>query len=1045
MNINFQTISGLDTKQDKLNTHMEAGYRPEYKPGGALAKGSAYAINLNSNILNNDAYNEQVGKSKEAFMDDASKINVTLEENYKVLMSNTMSPEDYAKAAEEGFNFNEMDPETAVTILDKIKTVLAEAGTTIEGYNDDLDIEKLIKLTGNRSLANAIQKNFKETDTPITNEAVKDISAAYESVSGITELSESMLRYMTSNQIEPTIENIYRANYSTNGQTASGHGYYEQDSLGYYAQKADTFNWNQIEDQVKKVVEEAGFDVDNYPVISDARWIIEKGLPLTPENIEKVEELKKIDLPLSEDSMVKSALNAIVSGKKAAQGNVLETENIVSKAKRINEEVKNISEEAVTRVVLGGKKFNIKNLDTEQKNITIQNTNKIIEKQNEIKQVQDSEEAIVENKDNLLLAKKQLEEIRLSMTTEANIRMIRKGFQIETAPIEKVIQELQKSLREDYAGEQISDKIARGNTAPVDNETYKLAVSRISFLPKAPIAIIGEIEKILQDSSLDIVINKAQKLEQTYLKAGEMYETLMTKPRKDLGDNIKKAFRNVDDILDDMGLTLSEDNRRAVRILGYNSMLVNADNIERIKLWDAKLKNIVDELNPAAVLKMIRDGKNPLEMTIDETLEYLHANNNDDTKTDDKYARFLYKLEKNSEITEAERKSFIGIYRLFNNLEKTNNSAIGMLLEAGSEMTLNNLLTANRNRKVVSKGMDYIVDDSFGGVDLKNKKLGNTISDQINSAFEYYASKARNIFNKIEPEKLHAFNPKPETTIPELSDAMDELEENKELNEAYYREQVQQIRTTMNAKDAQASIDELMVNDIMISSDNIKAMIAQRSGYRGRTSLWEKVLEQDENLEKEITSMRDELDEENFEEKYLSHIVQIQNRLSEIVNEDAEKYIDIKALALINKQLTLTTSLSQNKNYDIPIEIDGQKVSMHVLLKEDSSKGTKVEASVRTEDYGYLSMAMQEKEGRIEGAIMTDRGENADQAEYMKQVKERLIENLSNAYPQYSVSEQEIVLLYRATDPGRLITGSGNGFSDTRVLLGMAKAFLQAL
>ena len=1045
MNINFQTISGLDTKQDKLNTHMEAGYRPEYKPVGALAKGSAYAINLNSNILNNDAYNEQMGKSKEALMDDASKINVTLEENYKVLMSNTMSPEDYAKAAEEGFNFNEMDPETAVTILDKIKTVLAEAGTTIEGYNDDLDIEKLIKLTGNRSLANAIQKNFKETDTPITQEAVKDISAAYESVSGITELSESMLRYMTSNQIEPTIENIYRANYSTNGQTASGHGYYAQDSLGYYAQKADTFNWNQIEDQVKKVVEEAGFDVDNYLVISDAKWIIEKGLPLTPENIEKVEELKKIDLPLSEDSMVKSALNAIVSGKKAAQGNVLETENIVSKAKRINEEVKNISEEAVTRVVLGGKKFNIKNLDTEQKKITIQNTNKIIEKQNEIKQVQDSEEAIVENKDNLLLAKKQLEEIRLSMTTEANIRMIRKGFQIETAPIEKVIQELQKSLREDYAGEQISDKIARGNTAPVDNETYKLAVSRISFLPKAPIAIIGEIEKDLQNTPLDSVITRAQNLEQAYLKAGDVYETLMTKPRKDLGDNIKKAFRNVDDILEDIGLNSEEDNRRAVRILGYNNMLVNADNIERIKLWDAKLKNIVNELNPAAVLKMIREGKNPLEMTIDETLEYLQESNNDESRTDEKYARFLYKLEKNSEITEEERKSFIGIYRLFNNLEKTNNSAIGMLLETGSEMTLSNLLTANRSRSAAVKGMNYIVDDKFGGIDFKTGKTNASISDQISSAFNYYSAKARNIFNKLEPEKIHTFGPKPETTLTELSDAMDMLEENKELNEAYYKEQVQQIRTTMKAKDADISIDELVINDILVSSDNIRTMMAQRSSYRGRTSLWEKIIDQDEKLEDELSQIANEMGEDGFDEKYLNHIVQIQNRMSEIVNEDAEKYIDIKALALINKQLQLTSNLSQNKNYDIPVEIDGQKVSMHVVLKEDISKGTKVEASVRTDEYGYLSVAMQENEGRIEGAVMTDRGESSDQSDYMKQIKERLIQNLESAFPQYSVSEQEIVLLYRATDPGRLIPGSGNGFSDTKVLLGMAKAFLQAL
>ena len=33
--------------------------------------------------------------------------------------------------------------------------------------------------------------------------------------------------------------------------------------------------------------------------------------------------------------------------------------------------------------------------------------------------------------------------------------------------------------------------------------------------------------------------------------AGQAYETMMTKPRSDLGDSIKKAFRNVDEILKD--------------------------------------------------------------------------------------------------------------------------------------------------------------------------------------------------------------------------------------------------------------------------------------------------------------------------------------------------------------------------------------------------------------------------------------------------------------------------------------------------------------
>ena len=57
------------------------------------------------------------------------------------------------------------------------------------------------------------------------------------------------------------------------------------------------------------------------------------------------------------------------------------------------------------------------------------------------------------------------------------------------------------------------------------------------------------------------------KLNRAQTKAVESYETLMTAPRTDLGDRISNAFRNVPEILSDMGLANTEENMRAVRIL----------------------------------------------------------------------------------------------------------------------------------------------------------------------------------------------------------------------------------------------------------------------------------------------------------------------------------------------------------------------------------------------------------------------------------------------------------------------------------------------
>ena len=75
-------------------------------------------------------------------------------------------------------------------------------------------------------------------------------------------------------------------------------------------------------------------------------------------------------------------------------------------------------------------------------------------------------------------------------------------------------------------------------------------------------------------------------------KAGVQYETLMTAPRTDMGDSIQKAFRNVDDILNDLGVEATEENRRAVRILGYNGIEITEDSIIQMKAADEEVQRM---------------------------------------------------------------------------------------------------------------------------------------------------------------------------------------------------------------------------------------------------------------------------------------------------------------------------------------------------------------------------------------------------------------------------------------------------------------------
>ena len=56
----------------------------------------------------------------------------------------------------------------------------------------------------------------------------------------------------------------------------------------------------------------------------------------------------------------------------------------------------------------------------------------------------------------------------------------------------------------------------------------------------------------VDETTLQSLYEDGAALKDTFEKAGERYETMMTAPRQDMGDSISKAFRNVDDILKDL-------------------------------------------------------------------------------------------------------------------------------------------------------------------------------------------------------------------------------------------------------------------------------------------------------------------------------------------------------------------------------------------------------------------------------------------------------------------------------------------------------------
>ena len=146
-------------------------------------------------------------------------------------------------------------------------------------------------------------------------------------------------------------------------------------------------------------------------------------------------------------------------------------------------------------------------------------------------------------------------------------------------------------------------------------------------LPGLPVSVLGPYslkQKVSQETVAEFH-SEGKALQTAYTEANERYETLMTAPRRDLGDSIRKAFSNVDDILTDMSLDKTPENQRSVRILAYNRMEITAENIERVKEADKQVTAVIEKLTPKNVLQMIRDGVNPLEKTFGELESYFRC------------------------------------------------------------------------------------------------------------------------------------------------------------------------------------------------------------------------------------------------------------------------------------------------------------------------------------------------------------------------------------------------------------------------------------
>lgn len=1056
-------------------------YKPSAQHTGKVSR-SGYTLDIADKVMENEAYGGH-GMTAEEIMQQAANSNAQSKKDFMIVMSSCVSGEDLQKMQEEGFTPGSTDVETYVTIVDRIKVTLAKAGVEVTGYNDNLDLDTIEQIVGSRTDAGALVNELvgklsdalQESDMPVTEENIAELVSAVMEASGIGELSDDAVKYLVVNGKAPTIENIYKAQYSSTENIRQSQGYYSegQGSYGkYYAKKADSINWSNLEGRIDSVVKEAGLDTDagtKAQAAANAKWLVESGIELNADNLNKVTELRNLPLPMSRDDIAAMCVTAMENGKAPSEADMRGERSVAEQAHEIAEQAGQISDEAVHAVAESGKEMNIKNLAQAQEQIEKQQTDA---PQSESGHVGSADMAGTEratdtaneydtdtaaggaNAEALkeVQARRQLEEIRLMMTEEANRHLLKAGISIDTTELSKLVDALRA------AEERINAVLFQGESAEENAERallYEETLTRTKELSGMPAAVIGKILSKFSQSTL-LHIHEAGKTLQNQLenqlnqqgnknagqnpeqqqKASAAYETLMTEPRRDLGDRISKAFGNIDDILTDLGLETSESNKRAVRILGYNRMEINEDNINAVKEADSRVTGVISRMTPATTLQMIREQKNPLEMTMEELEAYLDSKDADPARDAEKYAKFLQRLDRTHNISAEEREAYIGIYRMFRQIEKSDGAVIGSLVASGAQMNFKNMLSAVRT--AADKNMDVRVDDGFGGLEQLITK-GKAIDTQINAGYhqppdrqsdrndadaaaqeQYYARLSGEINDELagrtDFSQVRSTDITDETTIEAFADTVKAARATDD-GEQVRQEKAEDLKSFQRDMHEVEQIDEQIINALIdygqnINVDNIQAastLIFERG------SLFRQIINGNtEGSGDDDAETADAADSEQTDSGLLALGDSFVENLTdagragvsykEIISEankaveqmlytgsaDNAK-IDVKAAKALYKGLSLAGNLAREENYEIPMNIKGEITSVNLKIYHNASQTGKVAVTLDTENLGKVAAEFDVTRDRISGMIVYEnRAGKAELARLEEAVRQEL-------------------------------------------------------
>lgn len=875
--------------------------------------------------------------------------------------------------SQEGVPYDQYESDQLESAIERVKENRTKEQEHLEKQIESKK-RKLESVRGNKGLKRSekqIISKLEEKGLPVTKENIEKISNALEMAVITPNISNQGVSYLLNNNLSFTINNLYKASYVAS----------QNDNFLNGISKASNDIPSELLEQVKIRIEEANLEV-NDDNINNAAWLIKEDIPITRDNLWKVKDLKPILNEMESEKVLNRITEYLELGIDPEKIDLSMVSN--NEINRIINDFNNIDTNDLNKLI------NIKDID-----LSLREIKYAIDKYKNIEDESNIYNSSIENISiDKIIFRRNLEEVRLKLSLESGKQLIKNGFNLETDRLSKIVEGL-RSIEDDYY-----NKLLVENNLKVNSKNLSLVKDTINgfdLLKDMPASLLGRTLNKDINHTASSLLEEGNKYIVSNELVGKSYETLMTKPDRNYGDGIEKAFENIDEILDSLNLARTEDNKRAIRILAYNEIDINIENIKNIKAYDSQVNYMLKSLNPYLITSFIKKGINPLEMPISKLNKQIKGEliNLPDLH-EEKFSKFLWKLERSHEISEKDKESYIGIYRLVYQVYKNGEAALGSLIKSGADVTLKNLLTAIRT---ISKGkVDIKLDKDFGMLeDILNKD--QKIDIQINQGY------INNIYDNLSPEKLHTIDDGNINGrhLEELNEELGDISTDNKIEHEYYQSKLAEIESNLNFnKDSIKYLESLGLPVSLSNLHTVTNLLSQNDNFYLE---WRRLLNEgayhdfDEwngldvnNISEKLIDNFDSPKELKETYKYIES--NIKEKLKFLLENKTFTSKDANNIRNLSKAISFIKKLSDKDHYQLPI-VTGETVTNVnlTILRSDNEKG-KVTINVPSQKLGYVTIHFQVKNKELSGLITCD---SVDSLSNLKSDKDELLKRINKS------------------------------------------------